>query len=294
MHRTLPAEQTRVDWVTSLPFVLIHVAPLGLFWTGVRGVDWLVCVGLYFARMFFITGVYHRYFSHRSYKMGRVTQFLMAVGGTTAVQKGVLWWAAHHRKHHRFSDQIGDVHSPKDGLGWAHVRWILCHVHDETDWKAIRDFAKYPELVWLNRYFLIPPIVLAVGLFLIGGWSMLLCGFFLSTALLYHGTFSINSLMHVWGRRRYVTPDTSRNTFLLALVTMGEGWHNNHHYYQSSTNQGFFWWEVDMTYYILKAMSWVGLTWDLRKPPKHVLESHLVRDNVDIGMRRSPAADPAE
>ena len=288
MHRTLKAEDARIDWVSSLPFTLIHVAPLGLFFTGVRGIDWVVCGALYFVRMFFITGVYHRYFSHRTYKMGRVTQFLMAFGGTTSVQKGVLWWAAHHRKHHKFSDQPGDVHSPKDGLVWSHVGWILCHQHDETDWKWIRDFAKYPELVWLNRYHVVPPIMLATALWFAGGWSMLLCGFFLSTALLYHGTFSINSLMHVWGRRRYVTRDTSRNTMLLALITLGEGWHNNHHYYQSSTNQGFFWWEIDISYYILKAMSWVGLTWDLRKPPKHVLESNLVRDNEDIGMRPTP------
>jgi stearoyl-CoA desaturase (Delta-9 desaturase) len=291
MHRTLKAEKARIDWVSSLPFTLIHIAPLGLFFTGARSIDWVVCGALYFARMFFITGAYHRYFSHRTYKMGRVMQFLMALGGTLAVQKGVLWWAAHHRKHHKFSDQPGDVHSPKDGLGWAHVGWILCHEHDETDWKWIRDFAKYPELVWLNRYHVVPPIVLATLLWFAGGWSMLLCGFFLSTAVLYHGTFSINSLMHVWGRRRYVTRDTSRNTMLLALVTLGEGWHNNHHYYQSSTNQGFFWWEIDITYYILKAMSWVGLTWDLRKPPQHVLEGNLVRDNEDVGMR--PASAPA-
>jgi stearoyl-CoA desaturase (Delta-9 desaturase) len=252
--------------------------------------------------MFFITGVYHRYFSHRSYKMGRVMQFLMALGGTLAVQKGVLWWAAHHRKHHKFSDQPGDVHSPKDGLAWAHMTWIMSTAHDETEWAWIRDFAKYPELVWLNRWHVVPPVVLATALFFVGGPSMLLCGFFLSTAILYHGTFSINSLMHVWGRRRYVTKDTSRNTFLLALVTLGEGWHNNHHYYQSSTNQGFFWWEVDITFYILKLMSWVGLVSDLRKPPKHVLESNLVRDNEDIGMRPAaavlpepePLPDPAE
>jgi len=289
MHRTLGRAQTKVSWGKSIPFLLVHLLPLGLFWTGARAIDWIVCGALYFVRMFFITGVYHRYFSHRSYKMGRVMQFLMALGGTLAVQKGVLWWAAHHRKHHKLSDQEGDVHSPKDGLAWAHMTWIMSTSHDETDWKWIRDFAKYPELVWLNKYHVVPPIVLAITLYLAGGWSMLLCGFFLSTAILYHGTFSINSLMHVWGSRRYVTRDTSRNTLLLALVTLGEGWHNNHHYYQSSTNQGFFWWEIDITYYILKMMSWVGLVSDLRKPPQHVLESNLVRDNVDIGMLPQPA-----
>jgi stearoyl-CoA desaturase (delta-9 desaturase) len=300
MHRTLGLPETKISWGKSIPFALVHLLPLGLFWTGARSIDWAVCGALYFARMFFITGAYHRYFSHRSYKMGRVMQFLMALGGTLAVQKGVLWWAAHHRKHHKLSDQPGDVHSPKDGVFWAHIGWIMSTSHDETDWKWIRDFAKYPELVWLNKYHVVPPAIMALVMFLLGGPSMLLCGFFLSTAILYHGTFSINSLMHIWGRRRYVTRDTSRNTMLLALVTLGEGWHNNHHYYQSSTNQGFFWWEVDITYYILEMLSWVGLVSDLRKPPKHVLEGNLVRDNEDIGMRAEPPPealldlDPAE
>jgi stearoyl-CoA desaturase (delta-9 desaturase) len=182
MHRTLGESETQVSWGKSVPFVLVHLLPLGLFWTGARAVDWVVCGALYFVRMFFITGAYHRYFAHRSYKMGRVMQFLMALGGTLAVQKGVLWWAAHHRKHHKFSDQPGDVHSPKDGLGWAHVGWIMSTSHDDTDWKWIRDFAKYPELVWLNRYHVVPPVVLASLLFFAGGASMLLCGFFLSTA----------------------------------------------------------------------------------------------------------------
>ncbi len=295
MHRTLESHQTRMNWGRSLPFWLVHMLPLGLFWTGARPRDWAVCAALYFARMFFITGAYHRYFSHRSYKMGRVMQFLMAFGGTLATQKGVLWWAAHHRKHHKLSDQEGDVHSPKDGVWWSQAGWILCHAHDETDWRWIRDFSKYPELVWLNKYHLVPPVMLGTGLWLWGGWSMLLCGYFLSTAVLYHGTFTINSLAHLWGTRRYVTRDTSRNNFLLALITLGEGWHNNHHYYMSSTNQGFFWWEVDITYYILKALSWLGLVRDLRRPPAHVLCRNLVKDNVDVGMQPAPPEPtPAE
>jgi stearoyl-CoA desaturase (delta-9 desaturase) len=221
-------------------------------------------------------------------------QFLMAFVGSTAIQKGVLWWAAHHRRHHRYSDQPGDVHSPKEGLAWSHVTWILCHQHDETEWSRIKDFARYPELVWLNRYHLVPPVLLAAVVLAVGGWSMLLCGFFLSTVLVWHGTFSINSLMHVWGRRRYVTTDTSRNTLLLALITLGEGWHNNHHYYQSSTRQGFFWWEIDISYYVIKALSWVGLTWDLREPPAHVLAANRVTDHVDVGMLPTPPEAVAE
>jgi stearoyl-CoA desaturase (delta-9 desaturase) len=292
MHRTLSADMVRTDWIKSIPFVIIHLLPLGLLWTGVRPIDWVVCFGLYFARMFFITGVYHRYFSHRSYKMGRVMQFLMALGGTTAAQKGPLWWAAHHRNHHKLSDLPGDAHSPKDGFLWSHVLWILSNAHDETHWDKIKDFAKYPELRWLNTWYGIPPALLGIATYLIGGWSMLLCGFFLSTAILYHGTFSINSFAHLFGRRRFVTTDTSRNSLICALITMGEGWHNNHHYYQSSTNMGFYWYEIDCTYYILKVLSWVGLVSGLRKPPAHVLAKNLVKENVDVGMQPDAALLP--
>jgi stearoyl-CoA desaturase (delta-9 desaturase) len=217
--------------------------------------------------------------------MGRVLQFLMAFGGGTAAQKGALWWASHHRHHHKHSDTPEDVHSPLKGFMWSHVGWILCNKYNETDYNAIKDFAKYPELVWLNKHHWVPPTVLGVACFLAGGWSTLIIGFFLSTVLLYHGTFFINSLSHVFGRRRYVTSDTSRNSFALALITLGEGWHNNHHYYQSTANQGFFWWEIDISYYILRLLSLFGLTWDLRTPPKHILSSNRVRDgHPDIGM----------
>lgn len=277
----------------SIPFVLVHLAPLGLLWTGMRARDAVLCAALYFGRMFFITAGFHRYFAHRAYKMGRVMQFVMAWGASTSCQKGVLWWAAHHRSHHRYSDTERDIHSPKRGFWWSHVGWILCPKYQATDWATIKDFARYPELVWLNRYHLLPGVTLGAACYLLGGWSALWT-FFLSTTLLYHGTFSINSLMHLWGRRRYVTTDTSRNSLLLALVTMGEGWHNNHHYYQSSANQGFFWWEIDLSYYLLKVMSWLGLVHDLRTPSARVLARQLVKDHVDTGMQPAlalPAGD---
>jgi stearoyl-CoA desaturase (Delta-9 desaturase) len=259
----------------SIPFVLVHLAPLGLFWTGMRRGHVLLCAALYFGRMFFITAGFHRYFAHRAYKMGRVMQFVMAWCGSTSCQKGVLWWAAHHRSHHRYSDTERDIHSPKRGFWWSHVGWILCRKHQATDWPMIKDFARFPELQWLNRYHLVPGVTLGALCFLLGGWSALLT-FLLSTTLLYHGTFSINSLMHLWGRRRYVTTDTSRNSLLLALLTMGEGWHNNHHYYQSTANQGFFWWEVDPSYYLLVLLSRLGLVHDLRTPSAKVLTRNLV------------------
>jgi stearoyl-CoA desaturase (delta-9 desaturase) len=279
------AADEKVDWVHNIPYIAIHFVPLAAFWTGVTRLDVLLCVVLYCTRIFFITGVYHRYFSHRSYKMGRVMQFLMAFGGATAVQKGPLWWAAHHRHHHKHSDDHDDIHSPLRGLVWSHMGWIMCSKYRPTQIELIQDFAKFPELRWLNKYYYVPPIMLGVATFLIGGWSGLVVGFFLSTVLCWHCTYLINSLAHLIGRRRYVTTDTSRNSLVLALLTFGEGWHNNHHYYQSSANQGFFWYEIDVSYYILVALSWVGLVHDLRKPPKHVLAANRIRDgHADIGM----------
>jgi stearoyl-CoA desaturase (delta-9 desaturase) len=221
--------------------------------------------------MFFITAGYHRYFAHKSYKLGRVAQFVMAVGAQSSAQKGVLWWAAHHRDHHRYADTDRDVHSPRKGFWWSHVGWILCDRYGETKLDGIKDFARYPELRWLSRHDWIAPWALGVACYLIGGWSGLVVGFFWSTVLLWHATFTINSAAHVFGRRRYDTVDTSRNSLLLALLTWGEGWHNNHHHYAASARQGFFWWELDPTYYVLKALSRIGIVRDLRTPPARVL-----------------------
>ena len=262
--------------IQSIPFWGAHLMCLAVFWTGATWKNVLVCIGLYYFRMWGITAGYHRYFSHRSYKTGRLFQFILALVGTMSTQKGVLWWAAHHRHHHRFSDLEGDIHSPTlKGFWWSHVLWILCPKYEETRFEGIRDFSSYSELRWLNKYHLVPPIALAVALFFIGGFSMLVWGFFVSTTLLWHGTFTINSLSHVFGSRRYKTTDTSRNNFLLALITCGEGWHNNHHYHQNTANQGWFWWEVDMSFYALKALSWVGIVWDLRKPSEAIRMAHL-------------------
>jgi stearoyl-CoA desaturase (delta-9 desaturase) len=234
-----------------------------------------VAVGLFYVRMFGITAGYHRYFSHRAYKTSRWFQFLLALLGTTATQKGVLWWAAHHRDHHKYSDEPKDIHSPRQrGLWWSHLGWILSSKYDRTKLERIQDFAKYPELRWLNRYHVIPPILLGVACFLVGSWPLLIWGYFVSTVLLWHGTFTINSLAHVFGSRRYQTTDDSRNNWLLALLTMGEGWHNNHHHYQSTANQGFYWWEVDLSYYVLRLLSIFGIVWDLRTPPLHVRDGH--------------------
>jgi len=279
------AKDERIDWVQSIPFILMHVAPIGILWTGFGWREAALCVVLYFGRMFFITAGYHRYFGHRSYKTGRVMQFILAFGGGTAAQKGALWWAAHHRHHHKHSDDNQDIHSPLRGFWWSHMGWIVCRKYNDTRYDLIKDLRDYPELRWLDRHHLVPPTILALATLGLFGPSGLFGGFFLSTLLLYHGTFTINSLTHVWGSRRYVTSDTSRNNFLLALITMGEGWHNNHHYYQRATCQGFFWWELDMTFMILKVLSWMRLVRDLHTPPQKVLEASRVADgHADEGM----------
>jgi len=271
----------RIAWIRSLPFIGMHVACLGALWTGVSWSAFALCVALYAIRMFGITGGYHRYFSHRSYRTSRWFQFVLAWIGCSAVQKGPLWWAGHHRHHHKHSDEDPDLHSPMlRGFWWSHVGWFLSSRYDDTDFDAIKDFTKYPEIRWLNAYHVVPGVVLAVACTVAMGWQGLVWGFFVSTVLLYHGTFVINSLCHMLGTVRYETHDESRNSLLLALITLGEGWHNNHHHYQSSTRQGFFWWEIDISYYVLRVLSWIGLVWDLRSPPQNVVSATLLQKSA--------------
>jgi stearoyl-CoA desaturase (delta-9 desaturase) len=279
-----------IDFVRIAPFVGFHVLALACIflypptWRGIA-----LCVGLYYARMFGIAGGYHRYFSHRTFKTSRFFQFVLAFLGGTAMQKGALWWAANHRHHHRYSDQIEDVHSPiQGGFFWSHVGWVLSPRYDATDWEAIPDFGKYPELRFLNRYHMVPPLMLAGVLYLLGGVYTVVWGFVISTVVLWHGTFVINSLAHVFGRRRFPTTDTSRNSLTLSLVTMGEGWHNNHHYYPGSMSQGFYWWQIDTAAYVVKLLSYVGLVWEIRKPPERVLA--LGRGKVSPSAVESVAA----
>jgi stearoyl-CoA desaturase (delta-9 desaturase) len=253
-------------------FLVFHLICLTAIWTGVTLEALAVCGILYAVRMFAVTAGYHRYFSHRTYKMNRVMQFIMAALAETSAQKGILWWASHHRHHHKHSDDPEDVHSPvQKGFWYSHVGWLFDPDWADTDDKRVKDLARYPELVWLDRWHILPPTILGVSIWWFFGWAGLVVGFFWSTVLCWHATFTINSLSHVVGSKRYDTGDESRNNWLLALITFGEGWHNNHHHYQASANQGFFWWEYDISYYVLKAMSWVGLVKDLRNPPEHVV-----------------------
>ncbi|HIN77849.1 MAG TPA: acyl-CoA desaturase [Gemmatimonadetes bacterium] len=266
------APQDDIVYPTTIPFVLVHLACFGAIWTGVTVQALWVAVTLYFVRMWAITAGYHRYFSHRSYKTNRVMQFFIAFLGQTSAQRGAIWWAAVHRHHHLHSDTPEDVHSPGlFGFWYSHFGWIFNPKNREPNPETVRDLTQYRELVILNKTNYAPAFLLGFVVWLWGGWPMLVVGFFWSTVAVYHGTFAINSLAHVWGSQRYLTGDDSRNNFFLALITLGEGWHNNHHHYQSSTRQGFRWWEIDISYYILKVMSWFGLVWGLRTPPDEVV-----------------------
>ncbi len=249
-------------------FLLIHLAALGVFAVGFSWLGVALCIGSYYLRMFAVTAGFHRYFSHRTYRLPRVPQFLLAFLGQTAAQKGVLWWSSNHRHHHKYSDRPEDIHSPlQGGFWWAHMGWILSPDYERTDLSRVPDLAKYPELVWLDRNQFLPTMLYAVALSLAFGPVGLFYGYFLSTVLLWHGTFSVNSVMHVFGRRAFATTDDSRNSFLVSLITMGEGWHNNHHWAPGSAAQGFRWWQWDGSFYLLWLAERLGLVRGLRRPP---------------------------
>ena len=289
----IDANPQRIDVARIMPFIAIHLACLCIIWVGWSPTALVVGIGLYVLRMFAITGFYHRYFSHRAFQTSRIAQFVFAALGAMAVQRGPLWWAAHHRHHHAHSDQPEDAHTPRQhGFLWSHMGWFLAHGNYRTESKRIRDLERFPELRWLDRYDIAMPVLLAVSLFVVGavlertapglhttGAQLLIWGFFVSTVVCYHATYTINSLSHVFGRRRYKTPDDSRNNIWLALLTLGEGWHNNHHHYPKSARQGFFWWEIDLTYYLLRVLAWLGVIWNLQPVPATVRNSRRLTNH---------------
>jgi stearoyl-CoA desaturase (Delta-9 desaturase) len=279
-----PGEE-RISFRESLALLVMHLAALSVFFTGVSAAALIACAGMYAIRVFALTAGYHRYFSHSAFKTSRAFQFILAFAGASAAQLGPLWWAAHHRLHHQNADTEDDVHSPaRRGFLWSHIGWLLCSRYARTDMRRVPDLARFPELVFIDRFSWIPPLVAGTSLLVLGeplaaahpGWGpsgaqFLAWGFFFSTVLVYHVTFCINSLMHMLGTRRYDTGDTSRNNLVLALLTGGEGWHNNHHRYAACARQGFRWWEIDLTYYVLLLLKQLRIIWDVREPPARVL-----------------------
>ncbi len=297
----------RIDPLRTVPFVLMHMGCLLVIWVGFSWVALALAVGLYLLRMFAITGFYHRYFSHRTFRTSRVFQFIMGFVGTSAAQRGPMWWAAHHRHHHNHSDEDVDVHSPRlQGLIMSHMGWFLRRSSFHTRTRYVRDWAIFPELRFLDRFDVVAPFTLGALCYLLGaalaakwphlgtgGWQMFVWGFFISTVAVYHGTYTINSLAHTFGTKRFETGDDSRNNWWLSIITLGEGWHNNHHHYPATARQGFYWWEFDPTYYVLKVMSWCGLIWDLRPVPDHALMRNRL-DEPSIGRASRASGDHAE
>lgn len=285
------ANWQQIDWPRVIPFVLIHLACFAVLWVGFSWFALSFAFALYAVRMFAVTGFYHRYFSHKAFHTSRFFQFILAVFGATAVQRGPLWWASHHRHHHVSSDEVEDAHSPvQHGFLWSHLGWFLSNKNFATQTDRVKELAKFVELRLLDRFDVIVPILLALSIYLLGVWlddyypnlntngmQLLVWGFAISTVFLYHATFTVNSLAHLWGKRRYATTDHSRNNLLIALITLGEGWHNNHHHYPGSARQGFYWWEVDLTYYGLKILAALGLIWDLRTVPPAIRESRKIK-----------------
>jgi len=281
----------------SIPYFLVHLSPIAAFFVDFHWSLVALALGSYFLRMFFTTGFLHRYFSHKSFRIpSRFVQFIIAFLSSTAIQKGCLWWASHHRHHHRYSDTEGDLHSPsKTGFWHSHFLWVLTlDANPDYKQRELKDFENFPELKWIDQYYWVAAVVYGAILTAIGGLPWLVWGLFISQVLLWHGTYTINSLSHVFGNARYATTDTSKNNWLLAIVTLGEGWHNNHHYYQSASRCGFYWYEIDITYYILLGMEKLGLIADLRQPSERVLtlgreidaERNRVREFVRPGILR--------
>ena len=283
--QTSSSESKKIQWVRIIPFIILHVACLGIFYVGVSWFAVTFMLLFYLIRMFSITAFFHRYLSHKTFQTSRIVQFVFVLIGTMSAQRGPLWWAAHHRYHHRFTDTEHDPHSSTYGFWYSHLGWFLNDYNIATRKEVVKDWLKYPELVWLDRFSLIIVLLTAVSIYALGEWlavvypslatsglQLLVWGFVVSTVLLIHATLCINSLAHLYGSRDFETEDQSRNNLFLSIITLGEGWHNNHHYYAGSARQGFYWWQIDITYYLLKMMSWIGLVWGLKPIPARVYE----------------------
>ena len=307
--RSIPSisRDERLDYLAIIQFVFLHAGCLLVFWTGISWIALVTCLGFYCLRIFAISAGYHRYFAHRSYKTGRVFQFLLALFGSLSHQKGPLWWAAHHRYHHAHSDRKDDIHSPgQHGFWWAHCFWIFSMAYRRADQRLVSTFTTYRELRLLDRFYALPPLAAAALIFFLGytlqhikpelntsGPQLLGWGFFVSTVLVHHAVYSANSIGHLFGSRRFESSDQSRNNIFVALLTFGDGWHNNHHFYPRSARHGFYWWEVDLTLYILKALSYLGIVWDLHTPPTRVFAATASRRALNEAVVAPPSGELA-
>ena len=270
--------------VPALLILLLHVQPVIAIMRGTHLGDWLVCIGLYLLSAFGLGVGLHRYFAHRSFQTSRAFQFVLCLLAGIAFGDPV-WFAGKHRLHHRHSDTKLDVHSPAQGFWFCWFSSIFDKGYsDEEILAKASDLTEYPELRWIHRHYYVPPIVVAASIYMIGGYSMFAIGYCLSLLFALHAASAVNYYCHQGKnvkKRRYETRDHSTNNVVLGLLTFGEGWHNNHHHYPGTARAGFFWWEMDVFYYILRILSWLGLVWALREVPNRVKYDFTPTPNVN-------------
>ena len=269
-------DRNKVNWPTMIAMMVFHVlAVVALFYTTWQAVvvaavlHW-VCVG------WGIGMGYHRLHTHRSYKVPIAVEYFFALCGTMALEGGPIFWTVVHRVHHQKSDQKGDPHTPRDGRWWAHMLWTVfgnqLHANTKVMGKYAPDLTSDPFYRWLNSWHWVPLAFLGLVLFVVGGLSWLLWGVFLRVVVGLHATWLVNSATHLWGSRKFETRDDSKNSWWVALITFGEGWHNNHHAYPTSARHGMRWYEIDVTWLQIRLLKKLGVASNVRVPPSQVLQ----------------------
>lgn len=258
-----------VNWTNGIFLTFSHVAAVAalFFWS------WpavITAVVMYWVAGSLGVGMgYHRLLTHRGYKVPKAVEYFLVTCGTLSLEGGPIQWVVTHRIHHAHTDRVGDPHTPRDGGWWAHVGWILWGTAQNHDAATIARYA--PDLVkdryyrWLNNFYFVPLLVVGIFLFAFGGWGVMLWGVFLRVTVALHTTWLVNSATHLWGRTRFETGDDSRNSWWVALLTFGEGWHNNHHAHPTSARHGLRWYEVDLNWLGIRALQFLGLAHSIKR-----------------------------
>jgi len=264
----------RQAYIVMFAMLLFHLGCLGVFYTGVSIESFTVFLIRFLIIGSGITIGYHRLLAHRSFTTSRFMQFIFALNGTMAIQGGPLWWVSHHRLHHAHTETDKDVHSPiKYGFWESHIGWMINPKSIKETPSYAKDLYKFPEIKFLQKHYVIITLLQGILIYLLGeylpgtsGAEMLVWGFFISTVYLWHITFCVNSVCHLWGKRPYNTNDNSTNNVVVALLTGGEGWHNNHHMYPYSARHGLKWWQIDISYAVIKLLSILRLVRNIKLP----------------------------
>ena len=262
------SNRKKMNWVTSIALILLHIGAI----TALFMFTWrALAVTIFLYWMTICLGIsmgYHRLHTHRSYQVPRVLEYFFAVCGALTLEGGPIFWVATHRIHHQKSDQPGDPHSPREGAWWSHVGWILFgetnHNNTRVMGKYAPDLMKHPFYVWLNNYHWVPLAVLGAVLLAVGGLPVFLWGICVRVVFGLHSTWLVNSATHLWGSRRFNTRDDSRNSWWVALLTFGEGWHNNHHAHPTSARHGLAWYEFDISWIQIRILKFLGIAKAIR------------------------------